>query len=86
MANPARQSDYITEARQLAQQLWASINGLEALQREWNALNYTETLTEFTGANESLVVGDVSGVVFDTTNALTTLLGSGHATNIAKLL
>lgn len=36
----ARKSDYITEARQNARQLWDAVNNLKALQLEWNSLDY----------------------------------------------
>ncbi len=86
MANPARQSDYISEARQLTRQLWDAINGLVVLQREWSALDYLNTLDTFEGANQSLDADDVGAVVFDTANAFVTVLNAGHATNLSKLL
>jgi hypothetical protein len=83
-----RKSAYITETRELARNLWQAINGLEALQKEWNALDYTNTLTadDFEGANSDLQTLEVSSVVFDTVNALRGVLDQGHATNLAKLL
>jgi hypothetical protein len=83
-----RKSAYITETRELARNLWQAINGLEALQKEWNALDYTNTLTadDFEGANSDLQTLEVSSVVFDTTNALRSVLDQGHATNLAQLL
>ncbi len=86
MSNPARQSDYISEARDLTRQLWDAINGLAVLQREWNALDYGNTLTEFSGQNESLSAPEIGAVVFDSANAMVAVLNAGHATNISKLL
>lgn len=87
MSNPARQSDYISEARDLARQFWGAVNGLVALQREWNALNYGSTLVTFDGQNESLTAPDIGAVVFDTANAVVNdVLAIGHATNVSRLL
>ena len=82
----AREQDYITLARNYAKNLWDAVNELEALQAEWNALDYTNTLPNGEGANEGYTAAEVGAVVFDTTNAVRTRLGQGHATNLAKLL
>ena len=83
----ARESDYVSETRQLARQLWDAVNGLVALQREWNALDYGNTLNTFEGENTGLVAADVGAVVFDTVNAIVSdVLSVGHATNLSKLL
>lgn len=82
----AREADYITEARQAARDIWNAYNRLKGLQVEWNALDYSNTLDAGTGDNAGLTGVEVGAVVFDTTDAITTLLGTGHATNLAKLL
>lgn len=82
----ARQQDYITEARQHARELWNAIYALQALQGEWNSLAYGDNLEDGEGENADYTADEVGSVVFDTTNALVTLLGQGHGTNIAKLL
>jgi hypothetical protein len=84
MAN--REQDFISEARQLNKQIWDGINGLSALQREWNALNYGATLDAGAGANDGISPSDVGSVVFDTTTAFVGVLNAGHATNMAKIL
>lgn len=81
-----REQDFISEARSANRAIWDGINALIALQREWNALDYGNTLDPGTGENEGLTAVEVGAVVFDTANAMTTLLGQGHATNMAKLL
>jgi hypothetical protein len=81
-----RQQDFITIARQLNQDIWEGINGLIALQREWNALDYGSTLVDGEGDNTGITPTEVGSVVFDTANAFTTVLNAGHATNMAKLL
>jgi len=88
MANIARQSGFVTEARQAARQLWQAHQTLEKLQAEWDALDYGTTLTEeaFGGENAPVTAADVSAVVFATANAIRGLLDTGHATNLARLL
>ena len=82
----SRQADYISEARAANRQVWDGINALKALQREYNALDYGNTLPDGSGENEGISKAEVGAVVFDTANALVTLLDTGHATNMAKLL
>lgn len=81
-----REQDFITLARQHNKAIWDGINALIALQREWNALDYGNTLADGEGANAGVTAAEVGGVVFDTANAMATLLSQGHATNMAKLL
>ena len=82
----SRQSDYISEAREANRQVWEGINTLKSLQREYNALDYGNTLPDGSGENDGITKAEVGAVVFDTANALVTLLDAGHATNMAKLL
>ena len=82
----SRQSDYISEARAANRQVWDGINALKALQREYNALDYGNTLPDGSGENDGITRAEVGAVVFDTANAMVSLLDAGHATNMAKLL
>lgn len=82
----AREQDYYTEARQLARSVWNGINGLKALQNEWNSKDYGNTLDIGTGPHEGLTRTEVGAAVFATADAMQTLLGQGHGTNLAKLL
>ena len=82
----SRQSDYITLVREANRNLWNSINTLIALQREWAALDYGNTLPEGVGDNAGLTDTEIGAVVFDTANAMVAVLNAGHATNMAKLL
>lgn len=81
-----RQNDYITEARVANKKIWEGINDLIALQREWVAMDYTDTLPDGTGNNEGYTRQEVSDVVNTTANALSALLDQGHGTNMANLL
>lgn len=81
-----REQDYITIAREKNRQVWEGINDLVALQREWQALDYGNTLDAGEGDNTGIEAADVGAVVFDTANALVAVLNAGHATNMAKLL
>ena len=82
----SRQSDYISEARAANRKVWDGINALKSLQREYNALDYGNTLPDGSGENEGISKAEVGAVIFDTANALVALLDTGHATNMAKLL
>ena len=82
----SRQADYITAARAANRKVWDGINVLKALQREYNALDYGNTLPDGSGENEGISKAEVGAVIFDTANALVALLDTGHATNMAKLL
>lgn len=78
--------DYYTRVRMANQQVWEGLNDLKALQREWNASDYGTTLPAGEGPHAGLVRADLGSVVFATADAISTLLDSGHATNMAKLL
>lgn len=81
-----REKTYYTEVRAANQAVWNGINTLKALQQEYNALDYGNTLDDGSGPHTGLTKTEIGAVVFDTTNALLTTLASGHATNMAKLL
>lgn len=82
----SRESDFITEVRASNKKIWDGINELIAAQREYNALDYGNTLDDGVGANEGITKLMVGSVVFDTANALVAVLNAGHSTNMAKLL
>jgi hypothetical protein len=82
----AREQDYITLVRAANRQVWEGINTLIALQREYNARDYGNTLDAGEGENTGITRAEVGAVVFDTANAMVTLLNTGHATNMANLL
>jgi len=81
-----RQQDFYTLARNHSKAIWDGVNALVVLQREWNALDYGNTLEPGAGANDGLTDTEVGAVVFDTANAMVAVLAAGHATNMAKLL
>lgn len=81
-----RHQDYISTVRAANKAIWDGINTLVALQREWNALDYGNTLPAGEGANEGVSRAEVGSVTFDTANALVAVLAAGHATNMANLL
>lgn len=82
----AREENYYNNVRNANRQIWDGVNALKALQREYNALDYGTTLPAGTGNNDGITKTEVGAVVFDTTDAIITLLNTGHATNMAKLL
>lgn len=76
-----RDAEFVADAKAANQKIWDGINELVALQRQWNALDYGNTL-----AVDGVVAADVGAVVFGTADAMAALLAAGHATNMAKLL
>lgn len=82
----ARGQDYITEVRNQTRALWNALNALKAAQREYNALDYGNTLPDGAGENAGVTKMEVGAVVFATADAISALLDQGHATNMGKLL
>lgn len=82
----SRDQAYITEVRRNVRQLWTALNNLVEAQREWNALDYSNTLENGVEENEGITKLEVGSCVFDTPNAFVAVLNQGHATNLAKLL
>lgn len=82
--------NYYNNVRNANRQVWDGINALQALQREWNALDYGNTLPQgddLGGDHAGVTRAELGAVVFDTANAMETeVLNAGHATNMAKLL
>lgn len=78
-----RHEEFVNDARRMSRAIWENLNGLLALQREWNALDYGSTLVAPQGGPTAAEVGSV---VFATADAIEDLLATGHATNMAKLL
>lgn len=81
-----RDSEYYDKVRQANKALWNAINDLQELQMQWNALDYSNSLSNGVGTNEGLTKTELGAVVFDTANAMKAVLNAGHATNMAKLL
>lgn len=82
----SREQDFITLARNSNKAIWDGINALVALQREWDALDYGNTLDDGEGTNSGVTRSEVGAVVFATADAFAALLAQGHATNMARLL
>jgi hypothetical protein len=79
----ARSDEFAADARRYNRAIWDNLLQLQALQREWNALDYGNSLpAEIDGVARA----DIGAVVFATADAFEDLLASGHATNMAKLL
>ena len=82
----SRGSDYISIARQNVRDFWEAYETLKSMQDEWNAQNYGSTLADGIDANAGITAASVGAVVFDTINAIKTVMDAGSATNITKLL
>lgn len=87
MATTARQSGYISLARQRTRDFWNAYQALRAMQDEWHANDFTNTLITFEGENAELVNTDISAVIFDTMDEVkASIFDTAHKTNLAKLL
>ena len=83
----ARHEDYVTTVRAHAGALWEAYLALLGLQSEWSAQDYANTLElDANGQNGHLSAVEVGAAIFDTPNALKTLMDAGHATNLTELL
>ena len=82
----SREQYYITAARAANRKVWDGINELIAMQREWNARNYGNTLDDGAGENAGIAAADVGAVIFASADALAAVLDGGIAGNMAKLL
>jgi hypothetical protein len=82
----ARSQDFYAQVRKHNETIWNALNDLVALQREWTALDYGNTLPAGEGVHDGLTKTDLGSVVFDTATAFVGVLTAGHATNMAKIL
>lgn len=90
-AEEQRQSDFVSRARINARKIFEGWTDLLAQQKQWNAGAYgvagaNEIPVATTGANEGIGAALVGAAVFDTADALTTLMNTGHATNLERIL
>lgn len=86
MTTTPPQETYIMNARINARVLFDAIGELKKMQSQWNALDYGNTLPNGDGVNAGITSAQVGAVVFATADAFETLLGQGHATNLASIL
>jgi maltoporin len=86
-SNQRRQQVYYSLVREANRAAWQAMLQLVALQREWEAQNYSETLAPGEADNSGLVASDLSAVIFDAANAVATVLATnGYSTAMTKLL
>lgn len=90
MATDNRQSDFITQSRIFARMIYEGVTGLKTMQNEFNYAGYgsggADPLPAGSGDNSGILAADVGAVVFDTADALKTVLDGGHGANLSKLL
>lgn len=77
---------YIADIIRNTRQFWTAYEFLKAQQDQWNAGDYLNKLIDGDASNNNVTTAAVGAVVFDTMNAIATLLSQGYATNITKLL
>ena len=84
----ARSSDFVTHVRQESASLLDTVDKLNALKREWDALDYGNTLGDdaFEGSNSEVTLAEVTAVIGVTLTALNDLMAQGHGSNLYKML
>lgn len=81
-----RKSDFITEWRRQVTALIGAMDGLDALGREYAALDYGNTLPpeKFVGENAEITKPELVSSVA-TVEAINGLLAQGHRTNLYRV-
>lgn len=84
-----KQEDYISRVRVEANKILSAVDNLKSiLQDEWNAGAYGDTLPDGSVNNAGITRAETGAVVFDTADAIDTLLrasGNAHLGNLYKL-
>lgn len=85
--NSSERFNTITQIRQAATDLVTAIERLQALKQDWIYMDLGNVLTEadFIEQHSGLAVADIVAVGGTTLQALETLLGQGHGTNLYKI-
>ncbi len=85
--NSSERFNTITQIRQAATDLVTAIERLQALKQDWIYMDLGNVLTEadFVEQHAGLTVSDIVAVGGTTLQALETLLGQGHGTNLYKI-
>lgn len=85
MATP--KDNYYSEARTAVEQFWNAYHKLIAMQTQWNALDYLNTLGDGENDHAGITVAALGSAIFDTTNEVKLrIFDTAHKTNYAKLL
>lgn len=79
-------AQFINDACTYTKQFWTAYEALKSMQDQWNALDYGSTLMDGSNSNGTVTAASVGAVLFDSMNAITTVMATGVATNLAKLL
>jgi len=85
MAANAKNSDFITRARQASAQVLAALQVLDNIRLEWDSLyNSTLTADDFAGENSVIALADVIAEM-TTQGEIDDLMDTGHRTNLLKV-
>lgn len=86
----SRQSDFMTETRDAARDLWDVLNRFIALRREWDAQDYSTTLVDGVDGNAGITREKMAEVIFgvttDVTTDVTTALSGNNGKSLTSLL
>lgn len=82
----ARQSDFISQTRAVSNRLIDAVNEARALRREWDSLDYGNTITpeHFVGENAELDKNDIAAF-FTAMEGVEQFLATGAATSYYRL-
>jgi len=80
-------NEYMMLVRVESTNLLTTLNRLQLLRQEWDALNYVNTYDDsgLTGANEGKTKAQLAAVIGTSLDAFEGLLAAGHATNLFTL-
>ena len=85
MATNAKNSDFITRARQAATGVLAALEKLDGIRLEWDSLyNSIITAEDFDGTNSEIDLTILTAEM-TTQAAIDSLMDSGHRTNLLKV-
>lgn len=79
----SRKRAFKSEVRDAAQRIWGAVQDLKGLRAEADAQNYGATLDDLDG---EVAAADILAIPYATADALNTLMGQGHATNLTNVL
>jgi hypothetical protein len=83
----SRHSDFVTLVRQESVAVLDAIDNLNALRKEYDQLDYSNTLGNdaFVGSNADVTKAELMSVIGTTLDSLNALMAAGHGTNLQRM-
>lgn len=84
----SRQEQFVAEVRLATRKIIDGYNELEALKKEWDALDYATTIPEagVEGDHAGINRAAIADVVGTSRGALASMMAAGNATNLHKVI